>query len=192
MYNKSVLHASQPRSFESFQNKIYFLHASVQYLIALVISGPIFKTDSSVPPACGIAERIIFTDAMIIEGQFQNFQRFFSSKLVLITVESCLVALNYYGDGSITQSLNNIPSQMTFHQPPIPSLGTGKHSTDGVEMRHYSLTRAYRVWYINICFRLLKCSQMCSSGICSFCAASDCSHTWIGGIIGSTMCTVHK
>jgi hypothetical protein len=35
----------------------------------------------------------------IIEGQFQAFQRFSSSKLVLKTVESCFVALNY-GNGS--------------------------------------------------------------------------------------------
>ncbi len=37
---------------------------------------------------------------IIIEGQFQVFQRFASSKLVLKTVESCFVALNYYGNGS--------------------------------------------------------------------------------------------
>ncbi len=37
---------------------------------------------------------------IIIEGQFQIFQRFSSSKLVLRTVESCFVALNYYGNGS--------------------------------------------------------------------------------------------
>jgi hypothetical protein len=41
---------------------------------------------------------------IIIEGQFQNFQRFSSSKLVLITVESCFVALNYYGNGSTYKS----------------------------------------------------------------------------------------
>jgi hypothetical protein len=38
---------------------------------------------------------------IIIEGQFQAFQRFSSSKLVLKTVESCFVALNYYENGSI-------------------------------------------------------------------------------------------
>jgi hypothetical protein len=38
---------------------------------------------------------------IIIEGQFQVFQRFSSSKLVLKTVESCFVALNYYGNGSM-------------------------------------------------------------------------------------------
>jgi hypothetical protein len=38
---------------------------------------------------------------IIIEGQFQAFQRFSSSKLVLKTVESCFVALNYYGNGSM-------------------------------------------------------------------------------------------
>jgi hypothetical protein len=37
---------------------------------------------------------------MIIEGQFQVFQRFSSSKPVLKTVESCFVALNYDGNGS--------------------------------------------------------------------------------------------
>jgi hypothetical protein len=37
---------------------------------------------------------------IITEGQFQVFQRFSSSKLVLKTVESCFVALNYYGNGS--------------------------------------------------------------------------------------------
>jgi hypothetical protein len=38
---------------------------------------------------------------IIIEGRFQVIQRFFSSKLVLKTVESCFVALNYYGNGSM-------------------------------------------------------------------------------------------
>jgi hypothetical protein len=37
---------------------------------------------------------------IIIEGRFQVFQRFPSSKLELKTVESCFVALNYYGNGS--------------------------------------------------------------------------------------------
>ncbi len=37
---------------------------------------------------------------IIIEGQFQVFQRFSGSKLVPKTVESCFVALNYYGNGS--------------------------------------------------------------------------------------------
>jgi hypothetical protein len=37
---------------------------------------------------------------IIIEGRFQVFQRFSSSKLVLKTVESCFAALNYYGNGS--------------------------------------------------------------------------------------------
>ena len=37
----------------------------------------------------------------IIGGRFQVFQRFPSSKLVLKTVESCFVALNYHGNGSI-------------------------------------------------------------------------------------------
>jgi hypothetical protein len=37
---------------------------------------------------------------IIIEGRFQVFQRFSTSKLVLKAVESCFVALNYYGNGS--------------------------------------------------------------------------------------------
>ncbi len=37
---------------------------------------------------------------IIFEGQFQVFQRFSSSKLVRKAVESCFVALNYYGNGS--------------------------------------------------------------------------------------------
>jgi hypothetical protein len=36
----------------------------------------------------------------IIEGQFQVFQRFTSSILVLKTVESRFAALNYYKNGS--------------------------------------------------------------------------------------------
>ncbi len=37
---------------------------------------------------------------ILTECQFHVFQRFMSSKLVLKTVESCFVALNYYEDGS--------------------------------------------------------------------------------------------
>ncbi len=37
---------------------------------------------------------------IIIEGLFQVFHQFPSSKLVLQTVESCFVALNYYENGS--------------------------------------------------------------------------------------------
>jgi hypothetical protein len=37
---------------------------------------------------------------IIIEGQFQVFQRFSSGKLALKTVESRFVALNYYENGS--------------------------------------------------------------------------------------------
>ncbi len=37
---------------------------------------------------------------IIIEGQFQAFQRFSSSKLALAAVESCFRALNYYENGS--------------------------------------------------------------------------------------------
>jgi hypothetical protein len=49
---------------------------------------------------------------IIIEGQFQVFQLFSSSKLVLKTVESCFVALNYYGNGSIIP-LHNIYNNCT-------------------------------------------------------------------------------
>jgi hypothetical protein len=38
---------------------------------------------------------------IIIEGRFQVCQRFSSSKLVLKAVESCFVALNYCGNGTI-------------------------------------------------------------------------------------------
>jgi hypothetical protein len=44
---------------------------------------------------------------IIIEGQFQVFQRFSSSKLVLEAVESCFVALNYYGNQSTVQTNPN-------------------------------------------------------------------------------------
>jgi hypothetical protein len=37
---------------------------------------------------------------IIIEGHFQIFQRFSSSKLVLKTVKSCFAALNCYENGS--------------------------------------------------------------------------------------------
>ncbi len=37
---------------------------------------------------------------IIIEGQFQAFQRLSSSKLLLQTVESCFAALNSYKNGS--------------------------------------------------------------------------------------------
>jgi hypothetical protein len=39
-----------------------------------------------------------------MEGQFQDFQRFPSSKLVLKAVESCFAALNYYENGSVIKS----------------------------------------------------------------------------------------
>ncbi len=38
---------------------------------------------------------------IIIEGRFQVFQRFSSSKLVLKTVESCFMTLNCYGNASM-------------------------------------------------------------------------------------------
>jgi hypothetical protein len=43
---------------------------------------------------------------IIIEGQLQVFQRFSSSKLVLKTVESCFMALNYCGNGSTVLSFS--------------------------------------------------------------------------------------
>jgi hypothetical protein len=42
---------------------------------------------------------------IIIEGRFQVFQKISSSKMVLKTVESCFVALNYYGNGSTGEIL---------------------------------------------------------------------------------------
>ena len=38
---------------------------------------------------------------IIIEGHLKVFQQFSSSKLVLKTIESCFVALNYYENVSI-------------------------------------------------------------------------------------------
>jgi hypothetical protein len=39
---------------------------------------------------------------MIMEGQFQAFQWFSSSKLLLKTVESCFAAFNCYENGSMS------------------------------------------------------------------------------------------
>jgi hypothetical protein len=47
---------------------------------------------------------------IIIEGQFQVFQRFSRSKMVLKAVESCFVALNYYGNGSTYTRLFTVPN----------------------------------------------------------------------------------
>ncbi len=58
-------------------------------------------------------------------GQFQVFQRFSSSKLVLKTVESCFVALNYYGNGSTT-GLNQGCKKW-----PQPSPVIGSYCMDG-------------------------------------------------------------
>ncbi len=52
------------------------------------------------------------TIPIIIEDQFQVFQRFSSSKLVLQTVESCFVALTYYGNGS--RSLHQVGRATVF------------------------------------------------------------------------------
>ncbi len=49
----------------------------------------------------GIARTSSTAIPIIIEGQFQAFQRFSSSKLVLKTFENRSAALNYYGIGSI-------------------------------------------------------------------------------------------
>jgi hypothetical protein len=46
----------------------------------------------------GLADAAIL---IIIEGQFQAFQRFSSSKLVLKAVESRFTALNYYENGNM-------------------------------------------------------------------------------------------
>ncbi len=64
---------------------------------------------------------------IITGGQFQAFQRFSSGKLVLKAVESCFVALNYYGNGSIMLLLSLcmwnlyilIPSVRTWNLLPI-------------------------------------------------------------------------
>ncbi len=45
---------------------------------------------------------------MIFEGQFQVFQRFSSSKLVLKTVESCFAGLNYYENGSTYAGITSL------------------------------------------------------------------------------------
>ncbi len=53
--------------------------------------------------ACGISVPVTPYDTailIIIEVQFQVFQRFSGSQLVLKTVGSCFVALSYYGNGS--------------------------------------------------------------------------------------------
>ena len=48
-------------------------------------------------------EKLVYGTAIliIIEGQFQAFQGFSSSKPVLKTVESCFMALIYYENGSM-------------------------------------------------------------------------------------------
>ncbi len=57
---------------------------------------------------------------IIIEGQFRDFQRFSSSKLVLKTVESCFAALNYYGNGSKSQA-NRLKTAMSKERKGKPS-----------------------------------------------------------------------
>ncbi len=51
---------------------------------------------------------------IIIEGQFQIFQRLSSSKLVLKTVESCFTVLNYYENGSMTYTCTFDMSAVAF------------------------------------------------------------------------------
>ncbi len=59
---------------------------------------------------------------IIIEGLFQIFQQFSSSELVLVTVESCFVALNYYGNGSTSRFTHHVTHAIFIHateeQPP--------------------------------------------------------------------------
>jgi hypothetical protein len=50
--------------------------------------------------AYGISGSSSTSILIIFEGQLQAIQRLSSSKLVLKTVESCFVALNYYENGS--------------------------------------------------------------------------------------------
>ncbi len=61
---------------------------------------------------------------LTIEGQFSGFRRFSSSKLVLKTVESCFVALDYCENGSILLwiilwvvcgHLTTVPACMNMH-----------------------------------------------------------------------------
>ncbi len=58
---------------------------------------------------------------IIIEGQFQLFQRFSCSKLVLKTAESRFDALNYYENGSTSSSLIHTVAQ-SFPFKPCASL----------------------------------------------------------------------
>ncbi len=57
---------------------------------------------------CVCIQKFMHSAAILgtIEGPFQVFGRFSSSKLVLRTVESCFVALNYYENGSIRLGIN--------------------------------------------------------------------------------------
>jgi hypothetical protein len=56
---------------------------------------------------------------IIIEGQFQIFQRFSSSKLVLKTAQSRFAALNYYENGSnfcdLQRNWRSFPFSTVFH-----------------------------------------------------------------------------
>ncbi len=67
------------------------------------------KKQSSRTDMCGVARTGVLSQhychSHIIEGQFQVFQRFSSSTLVLKTVESCFVALNYYENGSMVHCI---------------------------------------------------------------------------------------
>ncbi len=71
-------------------------------LYTCIVSYGVFVCVCVVPFSCVHYTHSLCHTAIpiIIEGQFQVFQRFSSSKLVLKTVESCFVAHNYYGNGS--------------------------------------------------------------------------------------------
>jgi hypothetical protein len=56
--------------------------------------------------------RICTAILMIIEGHFQGSQRISNSKLVLKTVGSCFVALNYYENGSML----SIKTSVALHE----------------------------------------------------------------------------
>ncbi len=65
---------------------------------------------------------------IIIEGQFQVFQRFSSSKLVLQTVESCFVTLNYSGNGSTSTCIyKSIHTYIYTHIPAMAGTHTYIH-----------------------------------------------------------------
>jgi hypothetical protein len=66
--------------------------------------------------AWGFCLRLCTAIPIIIEGLFQVFQRFPSSKLVLKTVESCFVALIHYWNGSTRLSANIHHSDAAYRE----------------------------------------------------------------------------